>query len=75
MRISDWETFRGDTLLVICRDFEQILHRFNVMKGMQIFQISTLLSVYYDLQAIRLQAYTSSHLVLQRTVSKRIKVF
>ena len=75
MRISDWETLRGDTLLVICRDFEQILHRFNVMKGMQIFRISTLLSVYYDLQAIKLKAYTSSLLVLQQTVCKRTKVF
>ena len=75
MRISDWKTFRGDTLLVICRDFERILHRFNVMKGMQIFRISTLLSVYYDLQAIKLKAYTSSLLVLQQTVCKRTKVF
>ena len=45
------------------------------MKGMQIFRISTLLSVYYDLQAIKLKAYTSSLLVLQQTVCKRTKVF
>ena len=75
MQISDWETLRGDTLLVICRDFEQILHLFNVMKDMQAFQISILLSVYYDLQAIRLQTYTGSLLVLQETVCKRTKVF
>ena len=47
--ISDWETFRDDTRLVIRSEIEQILHRFDVMEGMQIFQISNLLSVYYDL--------------------------
>ena len=47
--ISDWETLRDDTLLVIRSKIKEILHRFNVMEGMQIFQISNLLSAYYDL--------------------------
>ena len=47
--ISDWETFRDDTLLVIRSEIDQILHHFGLMEGMEIFQISNLLSVYYDL--------------------------
>ena len=47
--VSDWETFRDDTLLVVHSKMEQIFHCFGLMEGMQIFQILNLLSVYYDL--------------------------
>ena len=47
--LSDWETFRDNTLLVICSKINQILHRFDLMEHIQIFQILNLLSVYYDL--------------------------
>ena len=47
--ISDWETFRDNTLLVIHSKIELVLHCFGLMESMQIFRILNLLSLYYDL--------------------------